>query len=92
MRTAASATRSGSVWSTPSGRRVSIRQNPQARVQRSPRIMKVAVPSFQHSEMLGQPASSHTVTRSRPRSVERTSWKVGPVLSGTRIHSGLRDR
>ena len=54
--------------------------------------MKVAVPSFQHSEMLGQPASSQTVTRSRPRSVERTSWNVGPVLSGTRIHSGLRDR
>ena len=61
-------------------------------MHRSPRIMNVAVPSFQHSEMLGQPASSQTVTRSRPRSVERTLWNVGPVLSGTRIHSGLRDR
>ena len=92
MRAAASATRWGSAGSTGPGRRVSTRQNPQARVQRSPRIMKVAVPSFQHSEMLGQPASSHTVTSSRSRSVDRISRNVGPVLSGTRIHSGLRDR
>ena len=64
MRSTASATRSGSVGSRASGWRVSTRQNPQARVQRSPLIMKVAVPSAQHSKMFGQPASSHTVTRS----------------------------
>ena len=92
IRAAASATRSGSPTSGGPGRRVSTRQNPQARVQRSPRIMKVAVPSFQHSEMLGQPASSHTVTKSRSRRVERTRRKAGPVSRRTFIHSGLRDR
>ncbi len=49
MRATASATRAGSSGSSGSGRRVSTRQNPQARVQRSPRIMKVAVRSAQHS-------------------------------------------
>jgi hypothetical protein len=37
-------------------------QNAQARVQISPMIMKVACFLSQHSPMLGQPASSHTVT------------------------------
>ena len=37
------------VASTGSGLRVSIWQKPQARVQRSPRIMNVAVRSAQHS-------------------------------------------
>ena len=45
----ASATRRGSSSSTGNGLRVSTRQNPHARVQRSPRIMKVAVRSAQHS-------------------------------------------
>jgi aspartate carbamoyltransferase catalytic subunit len=36
-------------------------QKPQARVQMSPRIMKVAVPCSQHSPMLGQRADSQTV-------------------------------
>ena len=50
MRSTASATRSGSPGSRASGCRVSTRQNPQARVQRSPLIMNVAVPSWpQHS-------------------------------------------
>ena len=48
---------------------VSTRQNPQARVQRSPSTMNVAVPSAQHSLRFGQPASSHTVTRPRSRTV-----------------------
>ncbi len=39
-------------------------QKPQARVQTSPRIMKVAVPRFQQSPMFGQRASSQTVCRS----------------------------
>ena len=70
--TTASATRRGSSGSTGSGRRVSTRQNPHALVQRSPLIMKVAVPSFQHSGMLGQPASSHTVVSRCWRIRERT--------------------
>jgi len=61
----ASARRAGSPGSGgPLGSRVSTRQNPHARVQRSPLIMNVAVPCCQHSKMFGQPASSHTVTRS----------------------------
>ena len=68
MRATASATRAGSSGS--GGRRgspVFTAQKPQARVQTSPRIMKVAVPRFQHSPMLGQRASSHTVWRARSR-------------------------
>ena len=49
MRSTASATRSGSSGASGSGWRVSTWQKPQARVQRSPLIMKVAVPSAQHS-------------------------------------------
>ena len=50
----AAATRSGSsAAGGASGLRVSTRQKPQARVQRSPLSMKVAVPSDQHSEMFG---------------------------------------
>ena len=37
-------------------------QKAQARVQVSPMIMKVAWRLAQHSPMLGQPASWHTVT------------------------------
>ena len=36
--------------------------HPHAHVHWSPLIMNVAVPSAQHSKMLGQPASWHTVT------------------------------
>ena len=51
------------------GLRVSTRQKPHFRVHRSPATMNVAVPSDQHSKMFGQPASSHTVTRSSDRIV-----------------------
>jgi hypothetical protein len=61
------ATRSGSAKSSLVGRPVVTAQNPHALVQMSPRIMKVAVPSPQHSATLGQRASSQTVCRSRPR-------------------------
>ena len=47
--------------SDPSVNLLSLEQNPHARVQMSPRIMKVAVPCSQHSPMLGQRALSHTV-------------------------------
>ena len=48
------ATRPGSKGSTSSGRPVDTLQKPQERVQTLPRIMNVAVPSPQHSPMLGQ--------------------------------------
>jgi hypothetical protein len=57
----ASATRRGSAVSTAPGRPCDTAQYAQARVQTSPRIMKVAVPWFQHSPMFGHCASSHTV-------------------------------
>jgi hypothetical protein len=45
---------SGSFQSTGKGYPVGTEQNLQRRVQILPRIMKVAVPRFQHSPMLGQ--------------------------------------
>ena len=48
------ATFSGSAQSTVSGLPVFTPQKPQERVQVLPRIIKVAVPSVQHSPMLGQ--------------------------------------
>src|SRR5438876_358397 len=50
----ASPTRTGSSRSTTPGRPVLTAQNPHDRVQVSPRIMKVAVPAPQHSDMVGQ--------------------------------------
>ena len=44
-------------------------QKAQARVQTSPRIMKVAVPCPQHSAMFGQRASSQTVLSCWPRMI-----------------------
>ena len=52
--------------------------------------MKVAVPSFQHSKMLGQPASSHTVTSESEPIVFLTERKSSPIRAGTRSHGGLR--
>ena len=46
----ASATRAGSSASSGKGLAVVTAQKPQARVQRSPPIMKVAVPLPQHSQ------------------------------------------
>ena len=65
-------------------------QKPQARVQRSPLIMKVAVPSFQQSNTFGHPASSQTVVSRLLRIVDLRRRYSGPVSSVTRIHSGLR--
>ncbi len=58
--------------------RVSTRQKPHARVHRSPSTMNVAVPSDQHSDRFGQPASSHTVTRSSSRIVFLSCITSGP--------------
>jgi len=49
------------------GRPCPTAQYPQARVQTSPRIMKVAVPWVQHSPMFGHRASSQTVWRFKSR-------------------------
>ena len=86
----ASAIRMGSCTSGASGFCVSIRQKPHARVQRSPNTMNVAVPSFQHSDKFGQPASSHTVTNERSRNVFLRFRTSSPCLTCGRIQSGLR--
>ena len=71
MAATARATRSGSEASSGPGRPVLTLQKEQARVQVSPMIIMVAWRWLQHSPMLGQAASSHTVcspslrTRSR---------------------------
>ena len=86
----ASATRAGSSSVGGSGLLVSTRQKPQARVHRSPRTMNVAVPSAQQSLRLGQPASSHTVTRPRFRTVFLSAITSGPCTTLGRSQSGLR--
>ncbi len=48
-------------------------QKPQARVQTSPMIIMVAWLFSQHSPMLGQPASSQTVTRPCSRTIARVA-------------------
>src|SRR5437764_10405724 len=57
------ATRAGSSGSFHVGFPLFTLQNPQRRVQVSPRIMNVAVPRVQHSPIFGQAASWHTVWR-----------------------------
>ena len=61
MRLTVDASRKGSPRSRVPGRPVVTAQYAQARVQMSPRIMKVAADRSQHSPMFGQWASSHTV-------------------------------
>src|SRR5215208_7646204 len=57
----------------------------------SPRIWKVAVPRPQHSEMLGQRASSQMVFRPWPWMSLRTSKYCESALGArTFIHSGRR--
>ena len=70
----ASATRDGSVASSASGWPVATLQNAQARVQVSPMIIMVAWRWDQHSPILGQAASSHTVTSLFSRIRARVSW------------------
>ena len=86
----ASATLSGSCGSSRSGRPVATLQKAQARVQMSPRIMKVACFCFQHSPMFGQAASSQTVCSFELAHQPRVSWYSGESGALTRIQSGLR--
>src|SRR6056297_2428062 len=58
-----SAIHSGSISSGGRGFPVFTPQNLQLRVQMSPRIMKVAVPRFQHSPIFGQFPLVHMVCR-----------------------------
>ena len=73
------------------GKPVRTLQKAQARVQVSPMIMKVACFFSQHSPMLGQPASSHTVTRPLSRTMRLVSAHCGEPGAFTRIQSGLRN-
>jgi len=90
MRATASATRAGSSSSTGPGRPVATLQKAQARVQISPRIMKVAWRRVQHSPRFGQAASSQTVARPPSRTMRRVSANSFDTGARTRIHSGLR--
>ena len=67
IRSTAVARRTGSPRSRAAGVPWATAQYVQFRVQTSPRIMKVAARCSQHSPMLGQCASSHTVWSSRSR-------------------------
>ncbi len=67
---------SGSSGSTAPGLPVATLQKAQARVQMSPRIMKVACFCVQHSPIFGQAASSHTVCRF----FARISWRTSAAI------------
>src|SRR3954470_23325542 len=90
IRRVASATRSGSSFSNGKGLAVVTAQKPQARVQRSPAIMKVAVPLLQHSQRFGHCALSQTVCSFRSEISALVEKKTGLLGRRTLIHSGLR--
>src|SRR3977135_3945529 len=89
IRRTASATRRGSSASNAKGLAVVTAQNPQARVQRSPAIMKVAVPWLQHSHRFGHCALSQTVCRRRSEMSALVEKKTGLDGKRTLIHDGL---
>src|SRR5947207_4684004 len=89
MRFTAVATRRGSSASSAKGFAVFTAQKPQARVQRSPAIMKVAVPALQHSQRFGHCASSQTVCRRRSEMSALVEKKTGFDCSRTLIKSGF---
>ena len=86
------ATFSGSSQSTDCGRPVATLQNPQERVQILPRIMNVAVPSPQHSPMLGQWPDSQMVCSLYLSTKPRTLLYFSPVGNFTRSHCGFFTR
>src|SRR5690606_13297933 len=83
------ATFSGSSQSTVSGRPVFTPQNPQERVQMFPKIMKVAVPSPQHSPILGQLPEVQMVFNLYLSTKPLSSVYFLPVGSFTRNHFGF---
>src|SRR5690242_5746598 len=86
----ASATRFGSCKSAGKGFPVATAQNPQLRVQIFPSIMKVAVPSPQHSPMLGQLPLSQIVCNLCVSTICLTCLYSSPIGSFTRSQFGLR--
>src|SRR5690349_4160056 len=89
IRLTASATRCGSSFSNANGFAVVTAQNPQARVQRSPAIMKVAVPWLQHSQRFGHWALSQTVCNRRSEMSALVEKKTGFDGNRTLIQDGL---
>jgi hypothetical protein len=79
----------GSSASSGPGRPVRTLQKAQARVHVSPMIMKVACFFVQHSPMLGQPASSQTVTSLFSRTMRLVSAHSAEPGAFTRIQAGL---
>jgi hypothetical protein len=67
-------------------------QKPQARVQRSPAIMNVAVPFSQHSQWFGHLALSQTVCSFSSSSRLRVRAKLSDVGNVMRSQSGKRGR
>src|SRR6184192_2965764 len=89
IRCTASATRCGSSSSSANGFAVVTAQNPHARVQRSPAIMKVAVPWLQHSQRFGHCALSQTVCSRRSEMSALVEKKTGFDGNRTLIQEGL---
>src|SRR5204863_6242761 len=89
IRMTASATRCGSSSSNANGFAVVTAQNPHARVQRSPAIMKVAVPWLQHSQRFGHCALSQTVCRRRSEISALVEKNTGFDGKRTLIQAGL---
>src|SRR6185436_20082435 len=89
MRFTAVATRWGSSASSAKGFAVFTAQNPQARVQRSPAIMNVAVPWLQHSQRFGHWALSQTVCNRKYVISALVEKNTGFEGNRTLIHEGL---
>src|ERR1700757_3080382 len=89
IRRTPSATRFGSSVSSANGFAVVTAQKPQARVQRSPAIMNVAVPWLQHSQRFGHCALSQTVCKRRSEMSALVEKKIGFDGKRTLIHEGL---
>src|SRR6266699_996083 len=89
IRRTASATRCGSSLSRAKGFAVVTAQNPHARVQRSPAIMKVAVPWLQHSQRFGHCALSQTVCKRKSEMSAFVEKKTGFDGSRTLIQGGF---
>src|SRR6184192_1920432 len=89
IRRTASATRCGSSFSRTNGFAVVTAQNPQARVHRSPAIMKVAVPWLQHSQRFGHCALSQTVCKRKSEMSAFVEKKTGFDGSRTLIQGGF---
>src|SRR5699024_1014886 len=83
------ATRRGSSVSSSAGLPVSIWQKSHRRVHWLPPIRNVASRSSQHSKILGQPASSHTVCSPSRRTRDRNSLYSGPIVARVLIHEGF---